>query len=165
METRRLRGVGQQIYPIRSRSDKMILMFWWWSCINGDEEAEPQIEPCSNSDRRPTFKRWVKTQFWRLNFYTISSLTSSLSPPSPSCLSPLLLIHFCPRTAGHLVALHILACHLVSPPWLRMGPPILSYSYSASILFPQLLYSTAPAPPRFFIYFHWRDQLVNCTPS
>lgn len=44
----------------------------------------------------------------------------------------------CPRTVGHLVALHILACHLDSPAWHCMGPAILSYSYSSTILFPAL---------------------------
>lgn len=73
----------------------------------------------------------------------------------------LLLILFLPRTVGRLVALHILVCHLVSPAWHHMGPLILSYSYSTSILFPLLLYRMAPTLFHFFIYFYRRDWRVS----
>lgn len=82
------------------------------------------------------------------------------SPPSTSCSTRIL---SCPRTVMHLVTLHILVCHLVSPAWHCMGPPILSYSYSTSILFPLLLYS-GPALLHFFIYFYRRGRLASCTP-
>lgn len=83
-------------------------------------------------------------------------ISTPFSPPPA-----LLLILFLPRTVGRLVALHILVCHLVSPAWHHMGPLILSYSYSTSILFPLLLYSMAPTLFHFFIYFYRRDWIVS----
>lgn len=78
---------------------------------------------------------------------------------------PVLLFHSSPRTVVRLVALHILACHLVSPAWHCRGPHILSYSYSTSILFPLLFYSAAQALLHFFIYFYRRGRLANGPPS
>lgn len=88
-----------------------------------------------------------------------------IDPPSYYKHLPSPLLLYSTPTPAHLVALHILARHLVSRAWLHRGLPMLSYSYSASILFPLLFYNMAPALLRFFIYFYRRGRLANCTPS
>lgn len=75
---------------------------------------------------------------------------------SPSTAGLNSLICSSPRREVRLVSSHILACHLVSPAWLHRGAHILSYSYSASILFPLLFYSVAPTLPHFLYFLQER---------
>lgn len=98
----------------------------------------------------------IKVHFVRGGHWLIGHLF--LKPAHSSSTAGLSsLICSSPRRGVRLVSSHILACHLVSPAWHHRGAHILSYSYSASILFPLLFYSVAPALPHFLYLFLTRE--------
>lgn len=77
----------------------------------------------------------------------IDTLIPSKPPP------PVFLIHSSPRTVVHLVALHILPCHLVSPVWALQGSAFplifIFHEHIVPTAFLQHIPSTSPLPYLF----------------